>query len=182
MKQTFSELIEFLKNPVLGEDGNTNDRYRFTKFLHILAISILTGICLIPLIQLVDVFGIVDLENHAMEDLMKNFSKAIIFLLAAVLAPFVEELIFRAPLTAFSKRYFKFGFYVLTILFGLVHLTNYEISTNVLLVTPILVAPQIILGGYLGFVRVKFGLLWSILLHATYNAFFILISFAGDLL
>ena len=76
----------------------------------------------------------------------------------------------------------KIGFYFLTIAFGLVHLSNFVITNNVIYFAPILVAPQIVLGGYLGFIRVKFGLLYSILLHAAYNAFFILGTFAADLM
>ncbi|WP_435264277.1 CPBP family glutamic-type intramembrane protease [Tenacibaculum sp. nBUS_03] len=65
-------------------------------------------------------------------------------------------------------------------MFGLVHITNYTLTTNVILLTPFLIAPQTILGGYLGFIRVRFGLHWSILLHACYNAFFMTMAFAGD--
>lgn len=118
-----------------------------------------------------------------MEELMKNMSKLNVFLIVVIAAPLSEELLFRAPIAFFHhKKYFKLIFYTFAIAFGLVHLSNFEITTNVLLLAPILVAPQIILGGYLGFIRVRFGLIWSILLHASYNAFFVLISFAVDLI
>ena len=113
---------------------------------------------------------------------MKSMSKTVLFMVAVIAAPLLEELLFRAPITLFqNKKYFKIVFYTFALVFGFIHLSNFEITTNVLLLAPILVAPQIILGGYLGFIRVRFGLIWSILLHASYNAFFVLITFASDL-
>ena len=69
--------------------------------------------------------------------------------------------------------------YVFAILFGLVHITNFKITPSVLLLAPILVLPQICIGGFLGFIRVRFGLLWSIALHGSYNGILMLISFAA---
>jgi membrane protease YdiL (CAAX protease family) len=182
MKETFNELIAYLKNPVLVKDENTNTSYRLKKFFHLLIISILTSSIIMPLFGLIESSGLVDMNQHAMEELMEQFPKILIFFLAVILAPVLEELIFRAPLTLFyNQSYFKPAFYTFAILFGLVHITNFTITTNVLLLAPVLVLPQTILGGYLGFIRVKFGLAWSILLHASYNAFFILISFGSDL-
>ncbi|MGB1042775.1 MAG: lysostaphin resistance A-like protein [Tenacibaculum sp.] len=182
MKETFNELIAYLKNPVLEKDDNLNSSYRFKKFLHLLVISILTGALLTPLFVLIEHLGWVNMENHAMEELMRNNTKWFIFFIAVILAPLFEELFFRAPITLFRRaKTFKIAFYVFAILFGLVHLTNFNITTNVLLLAPILVAPQTILGGYLGFIRVRFGLQWSMLLHACYNAFFVLGSFAAEM-
>ncbi|WP_237276150.1 CPBP family intramembrane glutamic endopeptidase [Tenacibaculum ovolyticum] len=183
MKETFSELIKYLRAPVLEEDNNRDNFYRFKKFFHLLIISILTATLLSPLFGLIEHLGWIDMDTHAMEELMKNMSKTKVFLFAVIVAPLLEELFFRAPITLFqNKKYFKIVFYIFAIVFGFVHLSNFQITTNVLILAPILVAPQIILGGYLGFIRVRFGLIWSILLHASYNAFFVLISFAVDLI
>lgn len=183
MKETFSELIAYLKNPVLEKDNNQETSYRLRKFLNILIISIITGAILSPIFILIEASGLVDLNDHAMEEMMRTMSKTVIFLFAVVLAPLLEELIFRAPITLFrDEKYFKVAFYFFAVIFGLVHITNFTMTTNVLLLAPILVLPQIVLGCYLGFIRVKFGLGWSMLLHACYNAFFILGSFAADLI
>jgi membrane protease YdiL (CAAX protease family) len=182
MKDTFNELVSYLKNPVLEKDTNQENSYRFKKFFHLLVISILTGAALTPLFALIEHLGWVDMNTHAMEELMKNHSKWFIAFFTIIIAPLFEELFFRAPITFFqNKKYFKIAFYAFAVIFGLIHLSNFEITTNVLLLAPILVAPQIILGGYLGFIRVLFGLQWSILLHASYNTFFVLITFASDL-
>lgn len=181
MIKTFNELINYLKYPILKEDQHLNANYRLQKFFHVLIISILTSTLLMPIFGFIEAFGLIDMKQHAMKELTENFSKSTIFFLAVVMAPIVEELIFRAPLTLFkNKNTFKVFFYVFAILFGIVHLSNFTITKNVILLAPLLVAPQIILGGYLGFIRIRFGLLWSIALHASYNTFFILLSFAGD--
>ncbi len=181
MTETFHELVTYLRNPILEKDTNTDLPYRLRKFFHLLLISIITSLLLTPLFGLVESLGLVNMEEHKVTELMKQFTKGTLFLFTVVLAPLLEELIFRAPLVVFKdKKQFKIAFYLFAIIFGFIHLTNFKITTNILLLAPLLVAPQIILGSYLGFIRIKFGLIWSILLHATYNCFFILLSFAGD--
>lgn len=182
MKQTFYELVHFLKTPVLVKDTNINLSYRFKKLFHLFIISIITAVILTPILSLIGETGLVNMDEHAMEELLNSMSKLTVFFLAVIIAPLFEELVFRAPLSLFKKpKTFKIIFYVFAITFGLVHITNFKLTTNVILLAPFLVAPQIILGTYLGFIRIRFGLLWSILLHATYNAFFMLITFASDL-
>lgn len=182
MKETFFELLKYLKNPVLEQDSNTDFKYRLKKFSHLLIISLATGLLLSPIFVIIEEFGWVNMDDHAMEDMMKNFSIPVIFFLAVILAPLFEELIFRAPLTLFKKpKNFKIGFYVFAILFGLVHITNFKITQNVLLLTPLLVLPQTLLGGYFGFIRIRFGLGWSMALHAFYNGILMLITFSADL-
>ncbi|SEB82846.1 hypothetical protein SAMN04489761_1893 [Tenacibaculum sp. MAR_2009_124] len=180
MNTTLRELLFYLKSPSLKKDSNQDLNYRIQKLAHLLIISILTGMILSPIFGLIEKFELINLENHAIEKLLESKSKLTIFSIVVIMAPIMEELIFRAPLTLFkTPRYFSFIFYSFSFLFGLVHITNYEVSTNVILLTPILIAPQFILGTYLGFIRVRFGLIWSILLHACYNAFFMFITFVA---
>lgn len=182
MRKTFLELIRYLKHPVLEEDKNTNFLYRIKKFGFLLIICLLTGIAISPIFSIIETFGLVNMENHAIEDMIKEFSKLQIFLFAVVMAPILEELIFRAPLKLFRKvENFKIVFYTFAIIFGLIHIANFNTTLNVVLLSPILVAPQIILGGYLGFIRVRFGLIWSIALHACYNGILMAITFAPNL-
>ncbi|CAM1333701.1 CPBP family intramembrane glutamic endopeptidase [Tenacibaculum aestuariivivum] len=182
MIKTFNQLIDYLKNPILEKDKNQNLFYKFKILLHLLVISIFTAALLTPLFGLINHFGWVDMDSHAMEKLLKKMSKTHVLLFAVIIAPLLEELVFRAPITLFNhKKNFKIVFFTFAIIFGFIHLSNFEITTNVLLLAPVLVAPQIILGGYLGFIRVRFGLIWSILLHASYNAFFVFSSFVADL-
>tara|TARA_B110000971_G_C20007842_1_gene500084 strand:+ start:1109 stop:1663 length:555 start_codon:yes stop_codon:yes gene_type:complete len=181
MRQTFRELIAYLKNPNLKEDKSTNLKYKFSVFFKLLAICILTSFIIGPIFVIVEEMGWIDLNKHAMEELVKKLSKLQLTFFAVILAPVFEELIFRAPLKLYKNpKSFKIAFYTLTLLFGFVHLSNFEITANVVLLSPLLVLPQILLGGYLGFIRIKLGLLWSILLHATYNGIFLCLSFIPD--
>ncbi len=182
MKKTFLELISYLKNPVLEKDSNTDFKYRLKKFGFILIISLLTAIAISPIFSIIEALGLINMEEHAMEDLMRTFSKPVILFFAVVLAPISEELIFRAPLTLFKEaKGFKIAFYAFAIIFGLTHLSNFKITENVLILAPLLVAPQTILGGYFGFTRIRFGLGWSIALHAFYNGILMLLAFSTDL-
>jgi hypothetical protein len=181
MKETFQELLVYLKNPILEKDENQDFNYRIKKFSHLLVICLLTGLLITPIFAIIEELGWVNMDDHAMEDMMKDFTKPIIFLLVVVIAPLFEELIFRAPLPLFKgKMSFRIGFYVFAVLFGLVHISNFTMTTNVLLLAPILVLPQTLLGGYLGFIRVRFGLGWSMALHACYNGVLMLITFSTD--
>ena len=93
----------------------------------------------------------------------------------------MEEIIFRGPLILFKQiKLFKIAFYAIGIIFAYVHLFNFELTTNVILFSPLLVAPQFFVGLIFGYIRIRFGLLWSILLHSLYNgllvSLFLLVS------
>ncbi|TMM28869.1 CPBP family intramembrane metalloprotease [Polaribacter aestuariivivens] len=181
MKETLFALIAYFKNPILKEDENTNLNYRFTLFLKIFAICVITGIIITPVFALLEALEWVNMDSHEVEKMFKGMAKWKVILTGAIIIPVIEELIFRAPITAFKKpKYFKIGFYFFALLFGFVHISNFEISTTVLLLSPILVLPQILIGFYLGYIRVRLGLQWSMLLHGCYNCFFILLSFIPE--
>ncbi|WP_170132745.1 CPBP family glutamic-type intramembrane protease [Pedobacter cryoconitis] len=78
-------------------------------------------------------------------------------------------------------RVFKSNSRKLTIIssfiFGYLHLTNYKITPNLLLFSPIVLANYIIGGLILSFIRVRYGLIYAVLFHAVYNSIFILIKF-----
>lgn len=117
----------------------------------------------------------IDLGPHAMDKLLKTYSTYALLFLSVVLAPIIEECLFRGPLVWFrNKTYFKYALYFSIILFALVHLSNFELYGKVYYIAPLLVGPQLILGIILGYVRVRLGLSWSIGLHASYNAILVL--------
>lgn len=66
-------------------------------------------------------------------------------------------------------RLFPLAFYGSALLFGLMHLANYEggLSSPVMLLA---VLPQGLVGLVLGYVRMRFGLFVAIGFHAAYNA------------
>ena len=76
----------------------------------------------------------------------------------------------RSVFQAFILRHFRFFFYLSSILFGLIHIFNYEpVSIKLLILAPIIIAPNIIAGLILGYIRMKFGIIYSILLHIAIN-------------
>ncbi len=172
MKATLDELIVFLKNPTVGKAKDATFRDRLKTFFNLFFISLTTSFVFTSLIAILEETGLLVSDNHAVEELFKTLTPLHFFMFVAVVAPLIEESIFRGPLTLFKQpRYFKVAFYIFALAFGFVHITNYEITTKILLCSPILIAPQFFAGLYFGFIRVKFGLLWSIALHAAYNTF-----------
>lgn len=75
---------------------------------------------------------------------------------------------FEQPIQAFWKKHFTLIFHFLAITFGLIHLTNYENVSNYIFAIPLILS-QLVSGYALGFVRLKFGLKYSILQHAAWN-------------
>ncbi|QTE22943.1 CPBP family intramembrane glutamic endopeptidase [Polaribacter cellanae] len=178
MKETFYNLITYFKNPVLEKDNNKDFNYRFQLFLKIFAVCILTGIIITPIFALLEELDWINMDSHEVEKMFKGMAKWKVLLIGTVVVPVIEELIFRAPITAFKKpKSFKYAFYFFAILFGFVHITNFEKNLSIFLLSPILVLPQILIGFYLGYIRVRLGLQWSMLLHGCYNGFFIALSF-----
>jgi len=69
-------------------------------------------------------------------------------------------------------KHFRFFFHLSILSFGFVHITNFtfpEINFWVILCTPLLVSPQIFMGSILGFIRMKYGFRYSVLLHTIIN-------------
>ena len=164
------ELYEFAKNPLYTEDTHKQFQYRFRKLTKLLVLAIALSISLLIVASIIQAIFKLEMGKHAIDDLFENNSPIVIFMLAVLVAPILEELIFRGPLVWFkNSNYFKSIFYFFTVCFGFMHITNFELTPQVWLLSPLLVAPQVSVGFILGFIRIKFGLLWSMILHASYN-------------
>lgn len=164
------EVFRFAGNPVYTEDQNPNLNYRLSVFARLLfamiLISIVFGMGITALMQMEE-FSIG--ENKVLE-FLEGQSAVQSILLIGMLVPAIEELLFRAPFWLFRKRsYFRWVFWGLTLAFGLIHMGNYTGYESYWWLAPILVAPQLNAGLFLGFIRVRFGLLWAIGLHGAYN-------------
>ncbi|MBK0381392.1 CPBP family intramembrane metalloprotease [Pedobacter sp. SD-b] len=79
----------------------------------------------------------------------------------------------------FVKRVFPIHFYLTAICFGLVHITNYSNPLAYGISIVLLVLPQLFLGFILGYVRMRFGLSKSMMMHAAYNLIPALALLAG---
>ncbi len=73
----------------------------------------------------------------------------------------------RTPMGWFA-RYFPIFFWLSTLAFALVHIFNFQQGSLAVLLP--LVLPQFVLGGLLGYIRVRIGLSAAIVLHALHNA------------
>jgi membrane protease YdiL (CAAX protease family) len=74
----------------------------------------------------------------------------------------------KASLDRFYRKHFGIVFYLTVIVFAGVHLSNFSELDN-LYVAPILILPQAMVALFLGYVRMKKNILWSIYFHAFHN-------------
>lgn len=149
--------------------------------------------------------GLIDLGGHKISKQLQLLPPWLIILFGAFIIPFIEELIFRLYLrlkqnyparlfiliTSITGKknkeniktyieskwqaYYKGIFYLSALIFALVHIVNFKYSITLLIFVPILVAPQLILGLFTGYLRVKYGLIWGFYLHALHNLIFLAI-------
>ncbi len=164
-------------------------------FILIDVLLIIPSVLLIFLIQEV---SNLDLDNHAVSDLTNKFGLFLLILLGGIISPLIEEIIFRLPLNYkrnylfkivgivigkktvknFWFKYYTVFFYLFIIAFGAVHIFNYKDETlGILLLSPILVLPQIIGGTVMAYLRMNLGFFWSFLQHAIFNSVLMLIAF-----
>jgi membrane protease YdiL (CAAX protease family) len=161
------EVWSFYKNPKYLK-STTDNKTRI--FITITAITIGFSLALGLVMGGISALVGFDNENHAVIEMFEQYSPVFIFFIAVIIAPVLEELFFRAPLGFFKKsKYFKYALYISVVLFGLIHISNFENIEGYYWLVPILVAPQLFAGAFLGFTRVKLGLGWAMLLHATHN-------------
>ncbi|PVY44092.1 CPBP family glutamic-type intramembrane protease [Pontibacter virosus] len=72
-------------------------------------------------------------------------------------------------------------FYFMALGFGLIHIANFtdfDYASAAVLLIPILVAPQVIGGMLMGYMRVKHGFRWGYFMHAGHNALLFGLAFA----
>jgi len=67
------------------------------------------------------------------------------------------------------RQGFPIIFYLLIFFFAIVHIYNFENINSIWYLAPLLVLPQFILGIYLGYIRLRFGLIYCIFIHGLNN-------------
>jgi hypothetical protein len=80
--------------------------------------------------------------------------------------------IYRLSIHSFWNKYFKYIFYFLSIIFGLVHISNYKFVEGAqYLIAPLLIFPQLEIGFILSFTRLYYerGFLICIIIHVLMN-------------
>lgn len=190
-------LWQFVKKPIEERDQKQNNGYKLGQLCSILILDLAIMFVLILLISVVEEIGLIDADSHKVLDFMQ--SKPLLGLFSAVIiAPIFEEFFFRTyivkryspirliaflsdtfgiyskekifpTLESFWDRYYTYMVYFSAVVFAFVHIFNYELSTNIWLLSPVLVAPQFVMGLILAYFRVRFGLFWSMCFHALHN-------------
>ena len=103
--------------------------------------------------------------------------KSVVVLSIILLAFLSLLLIFHGnKIESFISSNFKYFFYATALTFGLLHIFNYTGNIYLILAfSLIIVGPQIVAGFILGFIRMNYGLVYSILFHMAINFFGIIL-------
>ncbi|MEO9484459.1 MAG: CPBP family intramembrane glutamic endopeptidase [Ekhidna sp.] len=200
-----TNFIDFLKSP---KDYKYLNVANLEKLKDVLALVLLELAMIIPiglLIYLLEVFKIISPPDHLLEDSFKDMSFIELFFYAVILAPFLEEIMFRGFIVL--KRFYPLLFFIevmaslgkrkfillrrvkrlwghifpamvvaSSLFFGYVHVFNYQGQVDSLLV-PLLIAPQVVSGFFLVYARVRYGLAWSMIAHAATNLILLILQF-----
>lgn len=68
--------------------------------------------------------------------------------------------------------HFSWVFYIFSVAFAFIHIFNFEeFPLKVILLTPLITLPQLILGLGMGYLRMRFGFWYGYLFHVLNNAF-----------
>lgn len=171
-KTLFFDLWKFVKNP-----RDKQLQYDFGEKWKI--IFILLGLeffiwlfLVIPLDYILDFFIHKRSKLDYYDTLLIRFVSAIIF------APILEELLFRSWLKKRNfisqniwDKIFPYLVYGSSVVFGLIHLVNYENNDWAFyFLSPLVVMSQMTGGFILAFLRTRFSLRWSMIYHALWNA------------
>lgn len=189
MKKLFKNILNWISNP----DETTLKLSFREKLILLLKILLLDMLIIIPLVGLIYQihFYVVKLKQPLI-DIQPLF----LFLGMVLIAPIIEEFIFRFPLKykrnyiaqllnwitqkRFEKKggsIYKYFVYLMIMAFGIIHLTNFENRELLFYVlAPIIVGSQLIGGVTLSYTRVKLGFIWSVALHSAFNLFMLLSS------
>ena len=203
---TFRDLWYFIKKPVELKQVRIPLKVKIGTCLALFIIQIPPLLGLSALLGGLEILGLWEDDMHRLQKIFKEMKPDLIFFFAVIIAPFLEEIMFRLGLKLrsnflilwplqllillqvsnkinllktirnFWNKFYAWIFYLITIAFGLIHILNFKPSLNIYLLAPVLVAPQILIGINLGYLRIRFGLIWSILFHSFYNG--ILLSIA----
>lgn len=205
IKETYKDFSTFLKRPVDQPDPIQTRQQKVKRLFSLLAIDIPIMGVLMAIVYAIEKFGLINTDKHKMVMLLQQLPIWWIVLFGVVLMPLIEELIFRlylrfkqnylarlimllasltgkqnkiiveSQLNALWVNNFRAIFYFSAILFSIVHIENFEYSINILIFSPILLAPQFIMGLFLGYLRVRYNLILGVLMHAIHNAIFLII-------
>jgi membrane protease YdiL (CAAX protease family) len=204
IQENYKDFWAFLKKPLIQKDEIQTWQHKAKRLFSLLTIDILIMLILMPIIMGIGELGLVDLSKNKNSMLLQLPFWELV-LLGVIIIPLFEELIFRlylrfkhnflvrliillasltgkqnknrieTYLTIFWEKKFRGIFYFSAIVFGIVHILNFDYSISLLFLAPILTAPQLFVGLVLGYLRVRHNLILGIFMHAIHNAIFLVI-------
>lgn len=205
-KNTYLDFYGFLRNPVDQPAKDQTIKQKFSSLIFILAMEVPIMGIIVMSIYGINSIGLIDIEAHKVGIMFQQLPLWQFIFFGVVINPFMEELIFRfflrfkaTALTDYSllstfaagkrimknievcltrvwKKKFRLIFFSSALLFATFHLSNYELSITVVLLSPLLIAPQFIMGVFIGYLRIKYNLMLGYFMHSIHNAFFISLS------
>ncbi len=105
------------------------------------------------------------LEN---KEIYENYSLLLVLIISAPLF-FLELKKDQFVTKNFIKKRFNFFFYFVNIIFGIIHLANFQNILGYWYLFPFLIGSQTALGILSGYIRVYFGFWWCFFSHFAYN-------------
>lgn len=75
-----------------------------------------------------------------------------------------------AGVQGFLRAHYRTWFYAFLVLFGAIHLFNFEQIGSYWFIAPLFILPQLSLAFFVGFARVRMGFRWAYLAHVLNNA------------
>lgn len=107
---------------------------------------------------------------NRLEEIDYKTGVATIVISAVILAPLIEEGIFRLSLGYYrEKSYFKWLYYLSALIFGWIHFFNYQFDNSHYLFIPFITMTQTFGGLMLGYIRIIYGFWYGVLLHSLFN-------------
>ena len=132
---------------------------------------VLTGVLLVPFLE--------ELMFRFPLKYSRNYLLQFLIALVALFAPAESKPVIYANVRTFWKRFFWVFFYLITTTFAFIHLFNYTDAKQLLLWSPLLTMTQFVTGLILGYIRLRFGFLWSWWYHGVFNLLFFSLAFMG---
>jgi len=204
-RQTLTHFWDFLKNPKDYKLAY-HHQFKLVKkdLIQIFKLDLLVTFIGVATVAVLQELLSLDFGPNKIEELINQ--PFLLLLVGVLIAPVFEELIFRFMITfrraypyllimGLSKFFFSasdfkvlrifrkfwsylfpFIFYSSSLLFGWVHSSNYVAGEDVGPLIAIATIPQILLGLLFGFVRIKYGLRYSVLLHGMHNGFLLTVA------
>jgi len=175
MKQIITNFFSFIRKPKDFQYSGNDKSYKWKVFFTLFIAELALLVIYLPIFYLID-------NYITIEDAFElNLNVISSFLLLVLLIPFLEEVFFRLGLRRKGlieiffneqqwEKYFPVFIYTSSIIFGLVHISNYvNFSWWFILLSPILVLSQLIGGFILTYLRVRFNFWLGFMYHALWN-------------